>query len=142
MGEVREKIKLTNLKDKFLFEENLITEDKIRSIEIDALVDTGAVMTVIPEYFFKKLGLVKKGKELVEYANGEREEVPVGGTVEVMSLSSDRSADMRCVVLGNEVILGQLFLEETDLVVDCRSKKIIPNPDHKGQLVINIKQTK
>ena len=47
MGEIIEKVKLTNL-----------LEPK-KLMEIEAIVDTGATMMVLPKRFVKKLGLKK-----------------------------------------------------------------------------------
>lgn len=34
------------------------------------------------------------------------------------------------MVLGDEVIVGQLVLESMDLRVDCGNQQVIPNPKH------------
>ena len=41
-----------------------------------------------------------------------------------------REAEEEAIVLGNEVLIGQTTLESTDLVVDCRSQEVRPNPEH------------
>jgi hypothetical protein len=37
-----------------------------------------------------------------------------------------------------EVILGHTILEKTDLYVDCRGHRLLPNPAHPDQTVITI----
>jgi hypothetical protein len=44
-----------------------------------------------------------------------------------------------CLILGDEVIIGQTALESTDLHVDCRENRVLPNPDHPDQPVIKIR---
>lgn len=43
------------------------------------------------------------------------------------------------LVLGDEVIIGQTILEKTDLHVDCRNRRLLPNPAHPDQPVLEIK---
>jgi hypothetical protein len=49
MGEVRTQVKLTNAADLANSLSGIISKDQIRSIVYDALVDTGAVRSVIPK---------------------------------------------------------------------------------------------
>ena len=49
MGEVRVKVKLTNGSDQMLAETGSLARAKVRSCEVEAMVDTGAVRSVIPE---------------------------------------------------------------------------------------------
>lgn len=139
MGEVRELVKLTNYDDLVLVKRGFLNAEKIHSLTIDALVDTGAVLSVVPLSIAQQLGLNYPREELVEYANGEREKVPLTDVVEIYSQSTGRIVLMECAVLGNEVILGQLFLERADLIVDCPRRKITYNPEHQGQAVVKIK---
>ena len=43
------------------------------------------------------------------------------------------------LVLGSEVLIGQTVLESVDLLVDYMTRRLIPNPEHPDQPVINIK---
>jgi hypothetical protein len=56
MGEVRVKVKLTNAGDEVLVRRGLLTADKIRSYEAEALVNTGAVRSVLPAHVVQLLG--------------------------------------------------------------------------------------
>ena len=69
LGEVRVKVKLTNAGDEVLVRRGLLTADKIRSYEADALVDTGAVRSVLPVHVVQLLGLATVGKARATYAN-------------------------------------------------------------------------
>ena len=57
MGKVIEKVKVTNFKD------------ISKSIEIEAVVDTGATMSVLPIDLIQKLGLEKIDEVNVRYAD-------------------------------------------------------------------------
>lgn len=41
--------------------------------------------------------------------------------------------------LGVEVIVGQTVLEKTELYVDCCQKRLVPNPAHPDQPVLQVK---
>ena len=128
MGEVRATIRLTNAFDAMSCDRGLISEDAVRQIEVDAMIDTGAVQTVIPLELMEELGIRIKSQRFVTLADGRMAEVPVteGVFVEVMG----RDTFEECVVLGNEVLIGQTILEKTDLLVDCARARLVSNPAH------------
>jgi hypothetical protein len=77
LGEVRVRVKLTNGGDEVLVRRGLLTADKIRSYEADALVDTGAVRSVLPIHVVQLLGLAVIDKARATYANDAAEDVDV-----------------------------------------------------------------
>jgi len=137
MGEVRVKIKLINAGDEAMFRRGKLQEKEIRTYETDALVDTGAVPSVLPIDVVQKLGLDLLRKERATYANNSSENVDVTEPVSFEILG--RRVTEEALVLGDEVIIGQIALERTDLLVDCTNHRVIPNPAHPDQLVIKIK---
>jgi clan AA aspartic protease len=137
MGEVRVMIRLSNAADMALVRRNLMRSEEIRSVEADALVDTGAVTFVLPSLVVERLGLARPFKQVAEYADGRREEVDVTEPVFV-ELMGRRTVE-EALVLGDEVIVGQTILEKTDLYVDCRQKRLLPNPAHPDQPVLQVK---
>jgi len=44
-----------------------------------------------------------------------------------------RHTSAEAMVLGNAVIIGQTMLEQTDLSVDCRERRLVPHPAHPDQ---------
>jgi hypothetical protein len=44
-------------------------------------------------------------------------------------LMNRRSGD-EALVLGDEVLIGQTLLEKMDLMVDCKERRLVPNPAH------------
>jgi clan AA aspartic protease len=137
MGEVRVKVKLTNGVDEALVRRGLLTADKIRSYEADALVDTGAVRSVLPIHIVQLLGLAIIDKARATYANDAAEDVDVTEMVGIRLLG--RRTTEETLVLGSEVLIGQTVLESLDLQVDCTNCRVIPNPAHPDQPVIKIK---
>lgn len=137
MGEVRVKVKLTNPMDQAMAHEGFKTASQIREIDTDALVDTGAVNCVLPSHLADSLGMRRMFKQTAQYADGREEEVDV--TEPVLFEIMGRMVYEECLVLGDEVLIGQTALESTDLFVDCRSGQLIPNPAHPNQPVIKIR---
>ena len=137
MGEIRVKVLLTNATDLALHRLKKLAKKKIRTYEADALVDTGAVRSVIPSHVLSKLGVGLRGSRVAQYADCRSEEVGVteGIVFEVMGRDTLEEA----LVLGDEVLLGQTFLESTDLMPDCTNKRLLPNPAHPDQPVLKVK---
>ncbi|MDQ1637238.1 MAG: hypothetical protein QOF62_577 [Pyrinomonadaceae bacterium] len=137
MGEVRVKVKLTNAGDEVLVRRGLLTADKIRSYESEALVDTGAVRSVLPMHVVQLLGLPIVGKARATYANDAKEDVDVSEVVGINLLGRRTTEEM--LVLGSEVLIGQTVLESLDLHVDCMNQRVTGNPAHPDQPIIKIK---
>jgi clan AA aspartic protease len=137
MGEVRIATLITNAVDEDLSRQGQLAPNEIRSYEADAMVDTGAVRSIIPPHVVERLGLTIRGKRVVEYADGRNDIVNVTGPVLFQIL--DRDTLEEALVLGDEVLIGQTVLEKLDLMVDCNSRRVVPNPAHPDQPVTKVK---
>lgn len=137
MGEIRVKVLLTNATDAALHQEKKLAKKKIRTYEADAIVDTGAVRSVIPPHVLKKLGVTLRGTRVARYADGRKEEVGVSNGIifEIMGRDTLEEA----LVLGDQVLIGQTFLECTDLMADCTNRRLVPNPAHPDQPVLDVR---
>jgi predicted aspartyl protease len=137
MGEVRVTVKLSNAADMALVRRQLIRPGEVRSVEANALIDIGAVTFVLPSLVVERLGLARPIKQVADYAEGRREEVDVTEPVFIELMG--RHTVEEGLVLGDEVIIGQTVLEKTDLFVDRRRKRLLPNPAHPDQPVLQVK---
>lgn len=137
MGEVRASVKLTNATDEALVRRGQLTAERVRSYQADALINTGAVMTVLPVHVVQQLGLNFTGRRLAEYADGRTDAVEVTEAVTI-NIQGRMTLD-ETLVLGSEVIIGQTVLEKPDLLPDCANRRLIPNPAHPDQPVLKIK---
>jgi len=137
MGEVRVKVKLTNAVDEALSRENRLPAQQVRSYEAEALVDTGAIRTVIPAHVVQQLGVKIRGQRVAEYADGRKDMVDVTGPIIVDLLGRDTLEE--ALVLGDEVLIGQTVLEKLDLLVDCANHQLMANPAHPDQPVTKVK---
>lgn len=137
MGEIRARVRLINAVDEALARSGQITAGQVRIFETDALVDTGAVRSVIPVHVVERLGLGVRGRRMAEYADGRQEAVDVTGPVVFELLGRDTLEE--ALVLGDEVLIGQTVLEKLDLLADCANQRLLPNPDHPDQPVSKVK---
>ncbi len=137
MGEVRVKVKLTNAFDESLARRGKLGKDEIRRYEADALVDTGAVSSVVPANVMEQLGVLSIGSRIAEYADGRKDRVDLTEPITFDIIG--RITTENAMVLGDEVIIGQTVLEVIDMFVDCINQKLIPNPAHPDQPVVKIK---
>jgi clan AA aspartic protease len=136
MGEVRVKVKLTNAIDEALVSRGLLNPNTLRFCEVEAVVDTGAVRTVLPMAIVQQLGLRIRGQQVAQYANGMEESI--GLTEPVIIELEGRETTEVTLVTGNTVLIGQTVLETLDLLVDCNNKRLLPNPEHPNYPVMRI----
>lgn len=139
MGEVKVEARLTNAVDEGMAHRGRLEATEVRSETVDAMGDTGAVNSVLPPSLADRLGLRRQAHQMVEYADGRREEVDVTDGVRIEILG--RRVYEECLILGDEVLIGQTVLEKTDLHVDCRSRRLVPNPAHPHQPVVKVKRS-
>ena len=137
MGEVRTIVRLTNATDQVLARRGELAADEVHTYTADALVDTGAVRTVLPPHVADQLGLAIRGQRMVELTDGRKENVGVTEAVEIDINGRNTIED--ALVLGDEVIIGQTVLETLDLLVDCKNIRLVSNPAHPDQPVVKIK---
>jgi clan AA aspartic protease len=137
MGGVRVIATITNALDEALARRGQMPAAEIRRYEADAMVDTGAVRSVIPSHVAQQLGLASRGQRVVESADGRKEAVDVTEPVAISILGRDTLEE--ALVLGDEVLIGQTVLEKLDIFVDCTNGRVAPNPAHPDQPVTKVK---
>src|SRR5262245_9887979 len=105
MGEVRVKVRLFNSADAHAAAEGKLDTEKVRTVEADAMVDTGAVRSCIPASLLEKLGIRPYDRVTVELADGRKSEVGLADGVR-FEIMERRSSD-DALILGDEVLIGQ-----------------------------------
>ncbi|MBI4704525.1 MAG: retroviral-like aspartic protease family protein [Deltaproteobacteria bacterium] len=123
-----ETIKLTNFGDVEDVHRGLLGPEGVRSLEVEALVDTGATMLVLPAEICKRLGLRTLGKRKVRYANGAVAQVPWAGGVWLEVCGRQTLCEALVEAPGTTPLIGQIPIEALDLVVDPKSRSLHPNP--------------
>jgi predicted aspartyl protease len=134
MGKVTARIKVENWLDAELLAAGT-RKEKPRSIETEALVDTGAVKFYLKSSIIRQLGLRPIGEIKSRTMSNRSEPRTVFSLVSLEIQGRTGRFDVVEVPDSLPNIVGQIPLEDLDWVVDCRNQKLIPNPEHKhGEL--------
>jgi clan AA aspartic protease len=109
---------------------------EVEAIEVDALADTGSTYLCIPAHIQARLGLEETDRKVATYANGGKEEVPYVGPVELHF--KNRTGYVGALVLGDQVLLGAIPMEDLDLVVIPKTRTVDVNPESPdiGQAIV------
>jgi clan AA aspartic protease len=126
VGRVIVNLTVSNNRDLLLFEEGLLPAEKIRRVNVQAVVDTAANYLVLPASVVQHLGLRTTGEASVRYADGRTAMRPLVGQVQVELLG--RSGTFRALVEPDRstALIGAFVLEDLDLLVDCGKQKLYP----------------
>ena len=98
----------------------------LRPLEIRALADTGALYLCIPEHVRAQLDLEATSSKEVVTADGKRSICPYVGPLRVTF--ENRECYVGAVVLGDEVLLGAVPMEDMDLAVIPPLRRVVVNP--------------
>ncbi len=138
LGEVLVSARIENLGDLYTADRGALPSDQVRTAEADdCLVDTGATMLSLPKSLIDKLGLKRHRQRKARTAGGEA----MFGIYEAVRLTVQ---GRDCVVEACEVaddcrpLIGQIPLEALDFVVDPTAQRLIGNPDHHGEHMIDV----
>lgn len=136
MGKTLVAARLENLEDVYQAAKGSLPADQVRAVEvIDALIDTGSTGLLVPRRLIAQLGL-----SLLR----TRSALTIGGTVTVPMYRAvrltvqgrDCISDVGEIADGISVIIGQVPLELMDWVVDPKHQRLIGNPAHGGEQMI------
>ena len=115
MGHVFAKLELSNPR-----------REDLAPLAVNALADTGALMLCIPEHVAIQLDLEAESMREVSVADGRSTRVPYVGPIKVAF--GKRFCYVGALVLGDEVLLGVVPMEDMDLVVDPARRKLTVDP--------------
>ena len=139
MGEIVVDAELENPIDRGVFERGYGKESDIRRTSVRAVVDTGAVMLMLPQNVVERLGAALSGTVIVTYADEHREERPTAGPFTLRLCN--RSMPVDCVVGPplSEPLIGQIVLERLDLIADCTNRVLVPRPESPDYPLLKLK---
>jgi len=100
---------------------------KIKAIEVNVLVDSGALHLCIPEHLRIQLRLEEIDRKEVALADGSKKIVPYVGPIEVRF--KGRVGFVGALVMGDEPLLGAIPMEDMDLVIIPSKRVLDVNPD-------------
>jgi clan AA aspartic protease len=95
-------------------------------VKANALADTGALMLCIPQHIANQLKLDTESMREVTVADGRSANVPYVGPIKVSF--GKRFCYVGALVLGDEVLLGAIPMEDMDLIVNPAKREITVDP--------------
>jgi len=116
MGIVKVNVRLSNPR-----------KSELEPVEVEAVVDTGAITLCIPQHVRIQLDLDESERREVTVANGKKEVVPYVGPIKLTCLG--RSCYTGALVLGDRILLGAVPMEDMDLVISPTKRQVTVNPE-------------
>lgn len=137
MGKVLVTAKVENLEDLFAVKQGRLAPDQVRTVTVtDALVDTGATGLMMPKRLIDQLGLRQFRSRDAKTAGG-RITMGVYQAAQLTIQGRDCSLDVHEIPDDLPVLIGQIPLEALDWVVDPVNQRLIGNPEHGGEHMID-----
>ncbi len=138
MGRVTTEATIYNASDHADERLGKLPADKVRKIVVaEALVDTGATALSMPKSLIDQIGLAKQYEKRAMTAAG-LQMFNVYGPARVVIMGREAPTDVIEVPEGTPVLIGQIPLEWMDWVVDVKGKKLIGNPAHGGEHILEL----
>ncbi len=100
--------------------------DGLKPVEVEALADSGAVFLCIPQHAANQLQLETMMDKEITAADGKRTPCPYVGPISVRF--DNRGCYVGAIVLGDQVLLGAIPMEDMDLVVLPLERRVAVNP--------------
>jgi len=137
-GKVLVSAKVENLHDLFNVEQGSMAPEQVRVIEVDdALIDTGATILSMPRRMIEQLGLRPVRSRQARTSAGPVT-VQVYGTARLTIQGRDCPTDVTELPDDCPVLVGQIPLELLDFVVDPVGQRLIGNPAHGGEHILEL----
>ena len=138
MGRVLTDALIENLGDLYEVARGFRSPEDVRRTAVDdALVDAGATTLALPTRLIQQLGLNKVYEKQARSTQGVG---PVSVYEAARLTIGDRfcTADVMEVADDVPVLIGQIPLEMLDLVVDPQARRLIGNPAHNGEHILEL----
>ena len=129
MGLIHATIALTNTVDASNANTGLISKDKVRKMDVLALVDSGSTMLCINENIALELGLTQSRESMITLADGSKKTCKIVGPVTINFLT--RMTVVEAVVLPGDSLplLGAIPMEGMDVIIDPLAQTLGLPPD-------------
>jgi clan AA aspartic protease len=100
---------------------------KVDPVEVEALADSGALHLCIPEHVKMQLRLEAIDRKEVTLADGSRKVVEYAGPIELHF--KNRVGFAGALVMGDQVLLGAIPMEDMDLIIIPKTRTLAVNPE-------------
>jgi predicted aspartyl protease len=138
VGKVLVPAKIENVMDLYAASKGQIPDDQVRRIEVtNARVDPGATLLGMPKRLIEQLGIPQIRTDRALTAAGFTT-VGVYGPVRLTVQGRMTSIDVSEVADECPVLIGYIPLEGLDFVVDPKNQRLIGNPEHGGEFILDL----
>jgi clan AA aspartic protease len=128
MGQVKAQVTLANAREVVMARLGHLAPEAVHTCEVEALIDTGTLRSVVPPAMAEALGLVRMYRTEAQMADGRWGEVDLSESVEIrLTAGIERRTKVPMLIMGETVLLGAIVLEGMDLLVDCARQQLMPN---------------
>ena len=124
MSVVYTELTLKNMMDVGNAQQGFITENKVRKMTVQAIVDTGAWTLVINNETREKLGLLDQGIGEATLADGKTAEYPMAGPLEIWWKNRHLVCETLVLPDAPDVLLGAWVLEGLDLTINPKRELV------------------
>ena len=139
MGFTYADIKLQNSTEVGMSQSGLLPNEKIRTMEVKALVDTGVMSLVINETIADQLDLKVKDQVAVSLADGSLSKCDLVGPVDVRFKNRITSCLALVLPGADEVLLGVIPMEGMDVMIDPNTQQLILPPERPYRAGMKVK---
>jgi len=122
------KLRVTNFTDRENIARGTLGAESLRSIEIEASVDTSETLLVLPAEIVRAVGLRELARRRMRLADNRFHEVRVVCAALIEILGRQMTCDALVAPEGTTARIGQIQLAGLDLVFDPRSRELHVNP--------------
>ena len=138
MGRVTVPAKIENLQDIHLADKGVLAGGDIRAIEVaEALVDTGATLLSMPRRLIDHVGL-KRHRTRSARTSAATFQFGIYDAVRLTVQERDCIIEVAEVPDDCPVLIGQIPLEMLDFLIDPVGQKLVGNPEHGGEQMIDL----
>ena len=138
MGRVTASVQIENVFDTYRVRQgDLMPEDIRRADVAEALVDTGATGLSLPKSMIQQLGLMPIRTRRAVTIDAIKE-IATYGAVRLTLDGRDCVCDVSEISDDCPVLIGQVPLELMDFIVDPGLRKLIANPAHGGEHILEL----
>ncbi len=138
LGRVTVSARIENVAELFLVDRGQLAPDQVHRVEVgDALVDTGATTLSMPRSLIQQLDLTPLRSRTARTSAG-LSTFQIYSAVRLTVQGRECTIDVAEVPEGCPVLIGQVPLELLDFVVDSSSQRLIGNPAHGGEQMLEM----
>ncbi|WP_044408388.1 clan AA aspartic protease [Thiomicrospira microaerophila] len=102
-------------------------DSNLAPVEVHSLVDSAALHLCIPQHIAFQLKLNELEKREVTLADGSKRLIPYAGPIKVNF--ANRTAFVGAMIMGDEVLLGAIPMEDLDVVIHPATRTLRVNPE-------------